>query len=101
MGMPVISMTRRVEKNRSFSVELHSKANLKNVNMADGGPEPVLIEGTIGELYHAGFREGVIFEVVGSSGAIRIDLGRHEVRSISKSPRRKANVESEKGMKAR
>ena len=89
-------MTKRDTKDRSFSVELSSRANLKNMKMANGNPEPVLIEGTIGALHHARFLEGVIFEVVGSCGTIRIDLQQQEVRSINASLRKKETIRSEK-----
>ena len=88
-------MTKRDTKDRSFSIELSSRANLKNMKMANGSPEPVLIEGTIGALHHARFLEGVIFEVAGSSGTIRIDLQQQEVRSINASLRKKETIRSE------
>lgn len=92
-------MTKRDTKDRSFSVELNTRANLKNIRMANGSPEPVLIEGTIGALHHARFLEGVIFEVVGSCGAIRIDLQREEIRSINTPLRKEETVRPEKGAK--
>jgi len=92
-------MTKRDTKDRSFSVELNSRANLKNIRMANGSPEPVLIEGTIGALHHARFLEGVILEVVGNCGAIRIDLRRQEIRSINTSMHKKETIRSEKGAK--
>lgn len=47
-------------KERFFSVELKSKANIKNVSLTNGSHENALIEGTIGELQSCGFAEGVI-----------------------------------------
>ncbi len=43
---------------------------------AEGG---VLVEGTIGRLVRASFAEGIILEVVGSAGAVRIDLAPGEI----------------------
>ena len=54
----------KLEK-RVFSVELKSKRSLKNVSIADGTGDRVLVEGTIGELVQAKFAEGMILEVVG------------------------------------
>jgi len=72
---------------RFFSVELKSKANLKNVTMSNGGHENVLIEGTIGELQRAEFAEGIILEVVGDKGILRINLTQEEIKKRQKSDR--------------
>jgi hypothetical protein len=66
-------------KKRGFSVELKSKSNLKNVTLANGSSDSVLIEGTIGELVQATFAEGIILEVVGKNGILRIDLREDEI----------------------
>jgi len=54
-------------KERVFSVELKSKSHLKNVTIANGSSDSVLVEGTIGELVQATFAEDIILEVVGKS----------------------------------
>ena len=71
-------------KERVFSVELKSKRNLKNVTLTNGSSDSVLVEGTIGELVQAKFAEGVILEVVGKEGILRVDLGEDEIKKISK-----------------
>jgi hypothetical protein len=70
-------------KERVFSVELKSKRNLKNVTLANGSSDSVLVEGTIGELVQASFAEGVILEVVGKNGVLRIDLGEDEIKKVT------------------
>jgi hypothetical protein len=67
------------EKERFFSIELRSKSDLKNVTLANGSRDGVLIEGTIGELVQATFAEGVILEVVGTTGTLRINLKAEEL----------------------
>jgi hypothetical protein len=67
------------EKERFFSIELRSKSDLKNVTLANGSRDGVLIEGTIGELVQATFVEGVILEVVGTTGTLRINLKAEEL----------------------
>jgi hypothetical protein len=52
-------------KERFFSVELNSKRNLKNVTLTNGSSDSVLLEGTVGELVKATFKEGIILEVIG------------------------------------
>ncbi|HUK85096.1 MAG TPA: hypothetical protein VLU95_04465 [Candidatus Acidoferrum sp.] len=68
------------EKERFFSIELKSKVNLKNVTMTNGGHENVLIEGTIGQLKHAIFTDGVVLEVVCDKGVLRINLTPNEIK---------------------
>ncbi|HEX9863308.1 MAG TPA: hypothetical protein VGB11_08535 [Candidatus Bathyarchaeia archaeon] len=70
-------------KERVFSVELKSKRNLKNVTLANGSSDSVLVEGTIGELVQATFAEGIILEVVGKNGVLRIDLGEDEIKKAT------------------
>jgi len=69
-----------VENERFFSVELKSKDNLKNVSLTNGGQENVLVEGSIGELQRAEFCEGVILEIVGDKGVLRINLSLDDIK---------------------
>lgn len=68
------------EKERFFSIELKSKANLKNVTMMNGTRDSVLVEGTIGRLVQAKFAEGVILEIIGKKGILRINLQENELK---------------------
>ena len=70
-------------KERVFSVELKSKRNLKNVTLTNGSSDRVLVEGTIGELVQARFAEGIILEVVGKNGVLRVDLGETEIQKLT------------------
>jgi len=69
-------------KERVFSVELKSKKHLKNVTLTNGSTNTALIEGTLGELVQATFKEGLILEVTGKKGVLRIDLGENEIKQI-------------------
>lgn len=71
------------DKERVFSVELKSKRHLKNVTLTNGSSDSVLVEGTIGELVQATFAEGIILEVVGKKGVLRIDLGEDEIKKTT------------------
>jgi hypothetical protein len=77
-------MENRTGKERFFSVELKSKVSLKSVTLTNGNHENVLIEGTIGELQRAEFAEGVILEVVGDKGVLRINLKDNELQKTPK-----------------
>ena len=71
----------KVLNERCFSIELKSKVNLKNITLTNGGHENVLIEGTLGQLKHAEFAEGIILEVVGDNGVLRINLSQNEIKT--------------------
>ena len=71
-------------KMRFFSVELKSKSDLKNIALTNGSSDSVLLEGTIGELIQAKFAEGIILEVIGKDGVLRVDLGEEEIQKTPK-----------------
>jgi hypothetical protein len=78
-------MKRKFEENeRFFSIELKSRVNLKNVTLTNEGQQNVLIEGSIGELQRAEFSEGIILEVVGDKGVLRINLALNEINQKEK-----------------
>ena len=64
---------------RIFSIELKSKTSLKQVALTNDSKENVLVEGTIGQLMQAQFAEGVILQIVGNKGILRIDLSENEI----------------------
>jgi hypothetical protein len=72
------------QKTRVFTVELKSKRNLKNVSLTNDSSNSVFLEGSIGELVTAEFAEGVILEVIGTDGIIRVDLREEELRKAPK-----------------
>nr|MDO8100503.1 hypothetical protein [Candidatus Njordarchaeota archaeon] len=65
---------------RVFSVGLKSMRNLKNVSLTEGSNDGVLVEGTIGELVQATFKEGIVLEVIGRDGTLRLDLAENEIQ---------------------
>ena len=73
------------DKERFFSIELKSKANLKNVTLSNGTRDGVLVEGTIGKLVQATFAEGIILEIVGKKGTLRINLKEKELKKTPQS----------------
>lgn len=74
-----------------FSVELKSRAHLKNVTMTNGTHDSVLVEGTIGELLQASFVEGLILEVVGRKGILRINLTENDIAKVTQQAAKEAN----------
>ncbi len=75
------------ENERFFSIELKSKVNLKNVTLTNGDQENVLVEGTLGELLHAEFSDGIILEIVGDKGILRINLSQDDIKQKEKRER--------------
>ena len=74
-------MSKKSEENeRFFSVELKSKVSLKNVTLTNESQENVLVEGSIGELQRAEFSEGIVLEVVGDKGVLRINLSPDDIK---------------------
>ena len=69
-------------KERSFCIELKSKTHLRTIAIAGGLSEGVLIEGMLGELQHVGFAEGLVLELVGNYGIMRIDIGADEIKKL-------------------
>ena len=53
----------------------------------------MLIEGTLGTLKHANFLDGVVLEVAGEKGVLRVDLAREELGN----PREGVSARREKG----
>ena len=65
---------------RNFSIELKSKAFLKNIVLANHSPENVLIEGTIGVLISIDFFEGIL-QISGSKGTLTLDIVQNEIEN--------------------
>ena len=72
-------MKENEKRERYFSIELESKSSLKNITLANTGNEKVLLEGTIGELIQADFPEGMLLEVLGKKGLLRINVKENEI----------------------
>jgi hypothetical protein len=77
-------MQNQTSEMRSFSVELKSKSDLKNVALTNGSSDSVLLEGSTGKLIQAKFAEGVILEVIGNDGVLRVDLREEEIEKTPK-----------------
>ena len=76
----MVNENKPIEKDRSFSIELKSKVNLKNITLNNDSQENALIEGTIGKLVHAEFVDDMVLEVLGKKGVLRIDISENEIK---------------------
>ena len=71
-------MTNQKKGEHSFSIEMGSKGNLSHVSLTDE-TEGVLIKGKLGELLEISHEEGLMIEIVGDLGVLRIDLTKEEL----------------------
>ena len=65
-----------------FSIELNSNRALARIS-ASNDANGVLIEGTLGKLHHVSFIDGIILEVQGSKGILRLNLRRDDLDRLS------------------
>jgi hypothetical protein len=83
-----------------FSIQLKSKDDLKSVALSNDEEGNILIEGFLGKLENINFTEGVMLEINGANGSLRMDFSEEELRgllpkeaSISKKESRKSGGE--------
>ena len=68
----------------SFSIEMVSRSDLNHVSLTDDSSEGVLIKGKLGELVEISHPEGLMVEIVGDLGVLRLDLSKEELEKIIK-----------------
>ena len=71
------------KREHSFSIEMDSKKHLDHVSLTDKS-EGVLIKGTLGGLVDVSHEEGVMLEITGEHGVLRIDLTEEELGKMKK-----------------
>ena len=67
----------------SFSIEMGSKGDLSHVSLTDES-EGVLIKGKLGNLQKIIHEEGLMVEIIGDLGVLRIDLNKEELEKLNK-----------------
>ena len=65
-----------------FSIELKSKEHVKRVALPNENGGNVLIEGFLGKLQDLSFTEGIMLEIQGTNGTLRMDLSEKELERI-------------------
>jgi hypothetical protein len=76
-----------------FSIELTSKSFVKRLAIPSDSDDKVLIEGFLGELKEISITEGIVLEIQGTNGILRIDLSEEELRKLL--PSTKANEKTQ------
>lgn len=67
-------------KQHGFSVELDNKEHVKRFSILDDSGERVLFEGFLGDFEGISLVEGLMLEVRGSNGILRMDMTEEELR---------------------
>jgi len=65
-----------------FSIELKSKEFVKSLALPNGKEDKVLIEGFLGEILELAVTEGLMLEIKGINGVLRMDLKEEELRTL-------------------
>jgi len=65
-----------------FSIELKSKEHVKRIAMPNENGGNVLIEGFLGKLQGLSFVEGIMLEIEGANGTLRMDLKEEELKRL-------------------
>ena len=79
----------------TFSIEVKSKKDVKNLSLSNDSPDHVLFEGRLGELEEVRLIEDAVLELRGTKATIRVDLSKNEVgrllekKGAGSSPKRK------------
>jgi hypothetical protein len=68
----------------TFSIELKSKEYLKLITIPKDVEDTVSIEGFLGELEEIDLVEGVMLEIKGANGILRMDLTEEELDTLLK-----------------
>jgi len=79
--MDISNGLEKVEKH-AFSIELKSREYLKLVAMPNDTGDNVLIEGFLGALEAVDLIEGVMLEIQGTNGTLKMDLKEEELRNL-------------------
>jgi hypothetical protein len=76
----------------SFSIEMISRAHIKRISVSDNPRDPIIFEGELGEIDGLQLIEGLMLEVKGRNGTLRIDMTSEEFESYCKSDACTSNV---------
>jgi hypothetical protein len=68
----------------ALSVEMRSREHIKRISVSDNSRDPVIFEGELGELNGLRFIEGLMLEVDGANGVLRIDMTEEEFERARK-----------------
>jgi hypothetical protein len=82
MELELNSRDKFLWSNHLFSVELNSKDYLKTLIISNNSDDTLLIEGYLGDLEEVSLVEGLMFEVKGAYGSLKMDLRQEELKTL-------------------
>jgi hypothetical protein len=71
-------MDQRVEEH-SFSVEMKTESAVKRMTFLDTENSQVFFEGSLGKLRNVNMVEGVMLEIEGANGTLKLDITQKEI----------------------
>jgi hypothetical protein len=71
-------MSRRVEEH-SFSIEMKSEQAVRRMSFFNKENDFILFEGNLGELKNVSMVEGVMLEIIGTNGVLKLDITQQEM----------------------
>jgi hypothetical protein len=86
-------MNKRVEEH-SFSVEMKTEDAVKRMALLDKENGRVFFEGFLGELRNINMVEGMMLEIEGANGSIKLDITQREIEECL-APKKTASIEGE------
>lgn len=72
-------------RRHSFSIEMRSKDHIQNISVNNAPNGNVIFEGELGELVSIELVEGILLQISGVHGTVRIDISEDELRHGLKS----------------
>lgn len=72
------------ERKHAFSIELDSSHYVKCISIFNESGDCVLVEGYLGELEEIGLIEGIMLEIRGTNGTLRMDFNEEELKELLK-----------------
>ena len=86
-------MARRVEEH-SFSVEIKSEKAVRKMSLSENENEHFFFEGYLGKLENVSVIEGMMLQIDGVNGTLRLDITKQELQS-GLNPKENKKQESE------
>ncbi len=77
-----------------FSIELKSRDFIKRLVIPNDSEDKVLIEGFLGEIKELAIAEGVMIEIKGANGVLRMDLKEEELKKLLQPPHKEAKPQT-------
>jgi hypothetical protein len=77
---------RSIGKGCVFSIEIDSKMYVKKISLSDDAHDPVVFEGSIGELREVSIIESSALEFVGENGVLRVEVDADTLHGVFENP---------------